>query len=111
MFVLVELRARFDEENIGGQAFSVLDAQYYMVRDLSIQSYCLHKEMNDKVEYITQIGTGNYNEKTAALYTDFSLMTAIQIGIEANRVFEASTGTLVEQSENLLVTTCLQNCA
>ena len=55
---------------------------------------------------------GNYNEKTSALYTDLSLMTAnTQIGIEASRVFDAlSTGTLVEQSENLLVAPlCLQN--
>lgn len=117
VLVLVELRARFDEENNIGWSKRLQRAGctvIYGPQDLKVHSKLLliTRKMNDKVEYITQIGTGNYNEKTAALYTDFSLMTAnTQIGIEANRVFEAlSTGTLVEQSENLLVAPlCLQN--
>ena len=70
------------------------------------------KKGKDGIEYITQIGTGNYNEKTARLYTDLSLMTANeQIGTDAAKVFQALTkGEAVEESEHLLVAPkCLQN--
>ena len=47
-----------------------------------------HKKEKRKVSYITQIGTGNYNEKTSRLYTDLSLMTAnVDIALEAAEVF------------------------
>lgn len=62
--------------------------------------------------YITQIGTGNYNEKTARLYTDLSLITADQeIGKDAAKVFSAlQKGEVVEESKELLVAPkCLQN--
>ncbi len=64
------------------------------------------------IQYITQIGTGNYNEKTARLYTDLSLMTANeQIGMDAARVFQAlAKGEVVEDMEHLLVAPkCLQS--
>ncbi|MBO4591528.1 MAG: polyphosphate kinase 1, partial [Eubacterium sp.] len=64
------------------------------------------------VQYITQIGTGNYNEKTARLYTDICLMTADQkIGAEAARVFYTlSMGDIMKRTEHLLVAPkCLQN--
>ena len=64
------------------------------------------------MSYITQIGTGNYNEKTSALYTDLSLITANQeIGKEAAEVFAALLkGEVVEKSNLLLVAPkCLQN--
>lgn len=67
---------------------------------------------NGKTEYFTQIGTGNYNEKTARLYTDLSLMTAdTAIGLEAAAVFQAlAKGETVEESQQLLVAPkCLQN--
>lgn len=70
------------------------------------------KKGKDGIEYITQIGTGNYNEKTARLYTDLSLMTADeQIGMDAARVFQAlAKGETVEESEHLLVAPkCLQS--
>lgn len=59
----------------------------------------------DKIRYITQIGTGNYNEKTAHLYTDLSLITANEdIGREAVEVFQAlSLGQFVKHSRYLLV--------
>ena len=60
---------------------------------------CLITRKNEgKIEYITQIGTGNYNEKTSRLYTDLSLMTADpDIGMEASAVFQAlSKGETVE---------------
>ena len=64
------------------------------------------------VKYITQIGTGNYNEKTARLYTDLCLMTADErIGAEAARVFHTlSVGEVMKRTEHLLVAPkCLQN--
>ena len=74
---------------------------------------CLITRKNDNhVEYFTQIGTGNYNEKTSRLYTDLSLMTSDPaIGLEASNVFQALLkGEVVEQSEKLLVAPkCLQN--
>ena len=84
-----------------------------------LEGYKVHSKLclitrrgEDGVEYITQIGTGNYNEKTARLYTDLSLMTADEeIGLEATRVFQALTkGETVEESEHLLVAPkCLQS--
>ena len=68
--------------------------------------------MEKGVSYITQIGTGNYNEKTAALYTDLSLITANhEIGKEAAGVFAALLkGEFVEETKYLLVAPkCLQN--
>lgn len=115
--VLVELRARFDEENniewsrrlenAGCQVIYGLDG--YKVHS----KLCLITRKTDKqIEYITQIGTGNYNEKTSRLYTDLSLMTSnVDIGIEASNVFQAlAKGEVIEKSEHLLVAPkCLQN--
>ena len=81
-----------------------------MRKTISAGPACLRKR--DGIEYITQIGTGNYNEKTARLYTDLSLMTANeQIGMDAARVFQAlAKGETVEESEHLLVAPkCLQS--
>jgi polyphosphate kinase len=66
----------------------------------------------EDIKYITQIGTGNYNEKTARLYTDLCLMTANdKIGAEAARVFHLlSLGEVIKRTESLLVAPkCLQN--
>lgn len=78
---LVELRARFDEKNNIEWAKMMEEAGcrvIYGQEDYKCHSkICLitYKNKNE-ISYITQIGTGNYNEKTAALYTDFSLMSA-----------------------------------
>lgn len=65
----------------------------------------LQKSLKDQVEYYTQIGTGNYNEKTARLYTDLSFMTAnVEIGLEAAKVFQAlSMEETVDNVQHLLV--------
>ena len=115
--VLVELRARFDEENNIGWSRLLEDAGCQVIYGLD--GYKVHSKLclitrknGDQVEYITQIGTGNYNEKTSRLYTDLSLMTAnVEIGLEASNVFQAlSKGEVVEHSEHLLVAPkCLQN--
>ncbi|MGN0551746.1 MAG: polyphosphate kinase 1 [Oscillospiraceae bacterium] len=110
VLVLVELRARFDEENNIGWSKQLEDAGctvIYGPENLKVHSkLCLITRKNGNgVEYITQIGTGNYNEKTSALYTDLCLMTANKdIAAEAGAVFNAlSMGTLVEDSQHLLV--------
>ena len=115
--VLVELRARFDEENNIGWSRLLEDAGCQVIYGLDVykvhSKLCLITRKNGgQVEYITQIGTGNYNEKTSRLYTDLSLMTAnVEIGLEASNVFQAlSKGEVVEHSEHLLVAPkCLQN--
>ena len=118
VLVLVELRARFDEENNIGWSQRLERAGcnvIYGPESIKVHSKLLlitRKTGSGKIEYITQIGTGNYNEKTSALYTDLSLMTANQdIGAEAAMVFNAlSTNTLAEHTSKLLVAPlCLQN--
>lgn len=117
VFVLVELKVRFDEENNIGWSRLLEDAGCHVIYGLD--GYKVHsklcqimKKKDGNVEYYTQIGTGNYNEKTARLYTDLSLMTADpKIGTEAARVFQAlAMGETVEDMEHLLVAPrCLQN--
>lgn len=117
VFVLVELKARFDEENNIGWSRLLEDAGCHVIYGLD--GYKVHsklcqimKKKDGNVEYYTQIGTGNYNEKTARLYTDLSLMTADpKIGTEAARVFQAlAMGETVEDMDYLLVAPkCLQN--
>ena len=116
--VLVELRARFDEGN-NIEVSKILEEAgcriLYGLGEYKVHSkLCLitKRDSEKGFFYITQIGTGNYNEKTAALYTDFSLMTANQeIGAETARVFASlQKGELVEEANNLLVAPkCLQN--
>ena len=79
--VLVELRARFDEENNIEWSRMLEKAGCQVIYGL--ENYKVHSKLclitrkaEGKIEYITQIGTGNYNEKTSRLYTDLSLMTA-----------------------------------
>lgn len=115
--VLVELKARFDEENNIEWSRLLEDAGCHVIYGLD--GYKVHsklcqivKKKGGNVEYYTQIGTGNYNEKTARLYTDLSLMTADpKIGTEAAQVFQAlAMGETVEDMDHLLVAPkCLQN--
>ena len=115
--VLVELRARFDEENNIEWSRRLEDAGCQVIYGLD--GYKVHSKLSlitrknaGQVEYITQIGTGNYNEKTSRLYTDLSLMTSnVEIGLEASNVFQAlSKGEVVEHTRHLLVAPkCLQN--
>ena len=114
--VLVELKARFDEENNIEWSRQLEDAGCHVIYGLDglkvHSKLCLITRKTEKgIDYITQIGTGNYNEKTAHLYTDLSLITARpEIGMEASRIFQAlSLGTVVDKTEHLLVSPkCLQ---
>ncbi|MGN1481767.1 polyphosphate kinase 1 [Porcipelethomonas sp.] len=110
VLVLVELRARFDEENNIGWSRRLQDSGctiIYGPRDLKVHSKLLliTRQTPNGSEYITQIGTGNYNEKTSTLYTDLSLLTANQdIGTDAESLFDALVNNrLVEHSEHLLI--------
>ena len=115
--VLVELRARFDEENNIEWSRRLEDAGCQVIYGLDgykvHSKLCLITRKNaGQVECITQIGTGNYNEKTSRLYTDLSLMTSnVEIGLEASNVFQTlSKGEVVEHTRHLLVAPkCLQN--
>lgn len=115
--VMVELRARFDEANNIEMARRFEDAGVQVIYGLD--QYKVHSKLclitrykDEQTKYITQIGTGNYNEKTARLYTDFSLMTSNeQIGKDASNVFNSlQRGETVDNADCLLVAPhCLQN--
>ena len=115
--VLVELRARFDEESNIEYSRKLEEAGCRVIYGLN--GYKVHSKLclitrktEQGLSYITQIGTGNYNEKTSKLYTDLSLITANpEIGKEAAEVFACLLrGETIEQTNYLLVAPkCLQN--
>ena len=115
--VLVELRARFDEENNIEMSRRLEEAGcriIYGLGDYKVHSkLCLiTRHTENGLSYITQIGTGNYNEKTSLLYTDLSLITAdSRIGTDAAAVFKSLLlGETVDETDCLLVApNCLQN--
>lgn len=115
--VLVELRARFDEENNIGWSKQLEESGcqvMYGPQGLKVHSkLCLiTRSTADGAKYTVQIGTGNYNEKTAGLYTDLCLMTSNKdMAADAEEVFRTlSMGGLVENTKALLVAPlCLQN--
>ena len=117
VFVLVELKARFDEENNIEWSRLLEDAGCRVIYGLD--GYKVHsklclitKRIEDRIEYYTQVGTGNYNEKTSRLYTDLSFMTSnVQIGMEAARIFQAlAMGQTPDELKHLLAApNCLQN--
>lgn len=115
--ILVELKARFDEENNIVWSRRLENAGCRVIYGLD--GYKVHSKLclitrktEGHVGYITQIGTGNYNEKTSRLYTDLSLMTAnVDIALEAADVFQSlSMGETVDSTNHLMVApNCLQN--
>ena len=90
---LFELRARFDESNNieWSQRFEQAGCNViYGFRDYKVHSKicCITRQTDDGIQHITQLGTGNYNEKTAKLYTDLSLITTSPtIGRDATEFF------------------------
>ena len=115
--VLVELRARFDEEHNIETSRKLEEAGCRILYGLG--NYKVHSKLcqitrkqQDGIQYITQIGTGNYNEKTSELYTDLSLITANQeLGREAAEIFHSLLlGETMEETKHFLVAPhCLQN--
>ncbi len=110
VLALVELRARFDEYHNIDVSKQLEDAGVKVIYGL--EDYKVHSKLllitfqkDGKTEYITQIGTGNYNEATANLYADLTYITTDPaFGRNALEVFSALKGRrLVEQSDILLV--------
>lgn len=108
--VLLELRARFDEQNNIHWAERLEEAGCTLI--YGAQGYKVHAKLclitrreGGRIQYITQVGTGNYNEKTAQCYTDLSLMTSHPaIGADAAALFQAlSAGNLPENGSLLLL--------
>lgn len=108
--VLMELRARFDEDNNILWSSRLEDAGCNII--YGFDHYKCHSKVclitrfiDDEVSYITQIATGNYNEKTAKLYTDFSFMTGdMVIGQDAKDLFDnIMIGNLDGSYEKLMV--------
>lgn len=108
--VLIELRARFDEQNNIGWSERLEEAGCNII--YGFKNYKVHskvclitKKENNEIKYISQIGTGNYNEKTSKIYTDVSLMTFNQdIGRELNEFFRnMGIANLKGEYEHLLV--------
>ena len=107
---MVELRARFDEQNNidwSKQLESAGCTVIYGFDDYKVHSKLtlITKKSKEGYSYITQIGTGNYNEKTSELYTDYSFITADHgIGEEASNVFQnLAVQKLTEESDRMLV--------
>lgn len=108
--VIIELRARFDEQNNIDWSERLEEAGcrlIYGFEDYKVHSKICQITLNDRsgIHYITQIGTGNYNEKTAKQYTDLSLITANQqIGSDAALFFKnMAIGNLNARYDQLLV--------
>ncbi|WP_311370673.1 RNA degradosome polyphosphate kinase [Anaerococcus hydrogenalis] len=110
VFVLMELRARFDENNNIVWSSRLENAGCKIV--YGFDNYKCHSKVclitrikDDKIAYTSQIATGNYNEKTAKLYTDFSFMTSnVEIGTDVKEVFDnIMIGNLDGSYKHLLV--------
>lgn len=108
--VLIELRARFDEQNNIEWSERLEEAGCRVI--YGFENYKVHSKIclitcktRNGYQYITQVGTGNYNEKTAAMYTDVCLMTADQeIGQDAAAFFQnMSMGNLSGTYRHLIV--------
>ena len=108
--VLIELRARFDEQNNIDWSQRLEQAGCRII--YGFEGYKVHSKVclitrreRGKISYITQIGTGNYNEKTSKQYTDFSLMTSdMEIGTDTNEFFKnMAIGNLEGNYSTLLV--------
>lgn len=118
VLVMIELRARFDEANNIEWSKHLQEAGckvIYGPKDYKAHSKLLlitRKAQGGGFDYVTQIGTGNYNEKTSTLYTDLMLLTADrEIAEDAEKVFSClQNGTFVEETNKLLVAPlCLRN--
>ena len=108
--VLIELRARFDEQNNIDWSERLEEAGCRVI--YRFEGYKVHSKIclityrnRNNIEYITQVGTGNYNEKTATMYTDVSLITADKgIGEDAAVFFKnMSIGNLNGSYQHIIV--------
>ena len=107
---VLELRARFDEQNNINYATMLEESGCTVIYGLS--DYKIHaklclitRKVHNQIRYITQVGTGNYNEKTSELYTDLSFISTDQaMGEDATHVFQAlCMGEVVDSTKSLWV--------
>lgn len=111
---LFELRARFDESNNieWSQRFEQAGAKVlYGFHDYKVHSKicCITRQTDAGVQYITQLGTGNYNEKTAKLYTDFAFITTDEsFGRDAVKYFRNMSLENVSDDYDILLVAPLQ---
>ncbi len=113
---VLELRARFDEQSNIDYATMLEEAGCTVIYGLS--DYKIHaklclitRKVHNQIRYITQVGTGNYNEKTSELYTDLSFISSDQkMGEDATHVFqELCMGEVVDTTQSLWVApNCLE---
>lgn len=111
VLVMIELRARFDEENNIEWSKHLQLAGVRVIygpKDYKAHSKLLlitRKAQGGAFDYVTQVGTGNYNEKTSTLYTDLMLLTADRdIAADAENIFDSLVnGTFIEHTNKLLV--------
>ncbi|MCQ2752293.1 MAG: polyphosphate kinase 1 [Coriobacteriales bacterium] len=107
---LFELRARFDENNniLWSQRFEdagvnvIYGFKHYKVHS---KLCCITRKTRAGIEYFTQCGTGNYNEKTCRLYTDFAYMTSRkEFGLDADVFFKnMALETVSDQYKTIIV--------
>lgn len=114
---VIELRARFDEDNNINYSEVLEEAGCRII--YGFEKYKIHsklclitRKVNDKISYITQVGTGNYNEKTACLYTDYSYITSnYSIGVDASSFFfNIMLGNISKDYNKLLVSPASLKC-
>ncbi len=115
--VVVELRARFDEENNINWSQHLEEAGATVI--YGMPGYKVHSKLllitrkqGKEIEYLTHVGTGNYNEQTAKLYTDFSLLTMNkEIGSEVSMIFnDLAMGELTDDTKHMLIApNCLKS--
>lgn len=110
VIVLMELKARFDEDNNIRWSERLEEAGCTVI--YGFEGYKVHSKIclitrhkDGEIQYISQFGTGNYNEKTSTQYTDLSLMTVNKdLGIDAQKFFNnMMIGNLDGEYTNLLV--------
>ena len=107
---LLELRARFDEQNNIDYSELLEDAGCRVIyglpeRKVHSKLCVITRRQNGELRYITQVGTGNYNEVTGEQYTDLSLITAReQVGRDAEAVFTAlAAGEIPPETKELWI--------
>jgi polyphosphate kinase len=108
--VVIELKARFDEENNIEWARRLERAGAHVVygfpgTKVHAKTLMVVRQEDDGIRRYMHFGTGNYNEKTAKLYTDLSLLTCrAELGADVTQLFNALTGfSKITDYEDLLV--------
>ncbi|MCE5129994.1 RNA degradosome polyphosphate kinase [Staphylococcus saprophyticus] len=107
--VLVELKARFDEENNVHWARMLEDAGCHVIYGMThLKTHSkialVVKRMNNKLTSFIHLGTGNYNDKTANIYTDMGLITTnAEIAEDAINFFNYLSGYSVKPEYNKLI--------